>query len=293
VALDSERRDAVEADRMRWASGAGACILLCGCQLTPTFTTGYWYDRAALRPAPVAGALAVRRFEEERPPRKYSTAGRIFLTYVPLLPYVTQPFERLEESVRMISEEIRVGGRGMTLGANPGVAPEYDGYVYTASMARAIAEDLGASGLFTEVVYVGDEPPGVRRFELRGALRESPIERYTTSYGLGMAGVLLWILPVPIGKTTSEVAVDLTLTDRNSGAVLWQHTLDGRVSALFTMYNRALVYGRAGGFSFQLHRPPGDAQVDRQSLFGWHFEALRRAMAAAKPDLARALEKVP
>jgi len=29
--------------------------------------------------------------------------------------------------------------------------------------------------------------------------------------------------------------------------------------------------------------------VDRRSLFGWHFEALRRAFANVKPELAQAL----
>jgi hypothetical protein len=34
---------------------------------------------------------------------------------------------------------------------------------------------------------------------------------------------------------------------------------------------------------------PDVTTVDRQSLFQWHFESLRRSMEAAKPNLARAL----
>lgn len=35
---------------------------------------------------------------------------------------------------------------------------------------------------------------------------------------------------------------------------------------------------------------PSDAQVDRDSIFAWNFEALRRGMQEAKTDLARTLK---
>jgi hypothetical protein len=55
------------------------------------------------------------------------------------------------------------------------------------------------------------------------------------------------------------------------------------------MYSSAMIYGRGGAFSFNLLPPPSDAKVDRHSLFSWHFEALRRGMLEARPDLAAAL----
>lgn len=39
------------------------------------------------------------------------------MTYIPLIPYVSMPFERLEESVRIQSDDIQASGRGITLGA--------------------------------------------------------------------------------------------------------------------------------------------------------------------------------
>jgi hypothetical protein len=272
--------------------GTVALIAVAGCQLTPTFTTGYQVEHAALRPAPLDATLAVRRFEEQRGPRVYSTSGKMFLTYVPLLPYVTLPFERLDESVRMTSDSIAKSGPGMTRWADQGVAPPFDDYEYTASMARAAAEDLAASGLFRDVQYVGDER-GPQRYELSGVLRATPLRNTVSSFGLGMAGVLLWLVPVPIGKTSSEVALDLALTDRDTNTVVWRHSSSGEVSRLYTLYHRQMVYGRGGAFSFNLLPPPADAHVDRHSLFSWHFEALRRVMATVKPDIARALDATP
>jgi hypothetical protein len=107
-----------------------------------------------------------------------------------------------------------------------------------------------------------------------------------------MAGVLLWILPVPMSKTTADVQLDLRLTDLEAGKEVWKGTLHADVSRLITLYtSSAMVYGRSGAFSFNLEPPPGDSQVNPRSLFSWHFEALRRAMLAARPEIATALTR--
>jgi hypothetical protein len=93
-----------------------------------------------------------------------------------------------------------------------------------------------------------------------------------------------------MAKTSAGVTVDLTLTDTDGGAVIWQHTLTSEISRVVNLYtSSAMVYGTGGGFSFNLIPPPADSQVDPHSLFSWHFEALRRAMNEAKPELAAAL----
>jgi hypothetical protein len=257
------------------------------CQIRPTFTTGYMVPGASQAPPAGAARLAVRRFEEARPPRVYTTQGRAFLTYVPLLPYVTLPYERLDESVQQLGEDVRVYDvRDMP------PAPPFETYTYPVSVPRAIADDLAASGLFASVQYVGDRdaPPGYE-YVLNGAVRASPLRSTATPFCLGMAGVLLWLLPVPMQKTTADVAVDLVLTDTRSGRVVWRDTLTGEVSRIATIYNDPIVYGSAGQWSFNLLPLQDDvATVDRHSLFSWHFEALRRAMEAAKPSLAQALQ---
>src|SRR3990172_210174 len=107
-----------------------------------------------------------------------------------------------------------------------------------------------------------------------------------------MAGVLLWFLPVPMAKTAASVEVDLSLVDQQTGEEIWKHTLRSELSRLITLYtSSAMVYGRSGAFSFNLEPPPSDAHVDRRSLFGWHFAALRRAMLDARQDLAASLSR--
>jgi hypothetical protein len=265
-----------------------ALLLGTACQLTATFTTGYQLP-GRISEQSLGRSVAVVPFEEARPPRLYTTSGRLFLTYVPLLPWVTLPFERLDESVEKQSESIEKGGRGITAGAAQSVAPPFEEYSYPRSFPRAIADDLNASGLFREVRFVEADATGGFDYVLRGVVRESPLRNSATSFGLGMAGVLLWIIPVPMQKTSASVVVDLELTEVASGEVVWRRSLDSDVARYATMYSSAIVYGRGGAFSFNLLPPPSDAKVDRHSLFSWHFEALRRGMLDARTDLAAAL----
>ena len=88
---------------IRVVAGLSVLLFLSACQLTPTFTTGYQIP-GALATRPLDRRVAVIPFEEQRPPRVYTKAGRMFLTYVPLLPWVSFPFERLDESVRKQSD---------------------------------------------------------------------------------------------------------------------------------------------------------------------------------------------
>jgi hypothetical protein len=265
-------------------------VLGIGCQLTPTFTTGYQVDPGRLRSAPVPEKLAVVSFEEDRSERYYSSAGRLFMTYIPLIPYVSMPFERLEESIRIQSDDIQASGRGITRGAKQNVAPDFETYYYPNSFPAAIAEDLATAGLFDEVDYVGDGTTNGYRFVLSGTLHASPLRNTTTSFGLGMAGVLLWLLPVPMAKTTASLDLDLVLTDRQTGDVVWTRRLDQSIRRYYTLYtSSAMLYGRGGAFSFNLVPPPSDSKVDRHSLFSWHFEALRRAMLESRDEIAAAL----
>ena len=256
-------------------------VLLCsiavtGCTIRANLDTGFTpAPRAAQQPT--APALAVQRFADERPPRVYSTGGRVFLTYVPFLPYVPVPYERLDESARKAGEEVHLS------------MPPFESYTYPASMARAIADDLNASGLFDRVTYVGAEPAADYRYVLSGTLRASPLEKDFTSYCLGIVGVYLWLLPIPVGQTWASVTIDLTLTDTATGATVWQKHLSHDYAKWMSTYTSGytLVYG--GATSFDIPLLPTTAQVDRNSLFSWHFEVLRQAMQGVPAEIAAAM----
>lgn len=162
--------------------------------------------------------------------------------------------------------------------------------VTSSSCPAAIVEDLASAGLFDGVDFVEDGVTDGYRYVLSGTLHASPLRTTTTSFGLGMAGVLLWILPVPMAKTTASLDLDLVLTDRETGDVVWTKRLDESIRRYYTLYtSSAMIYGRGGAFSFNLVPPPSDSKVDRRSLFSWHFETLRRAMLDSRNEIAAAL----
>jgi hypothetical protein len=140
---------------------------------------------------------------------------------------------------------------------------------------------------------VGDESSKDYAYVMEGTLRRTPLEQTTTSFGLGFVGVLLWLLPIPMSKTSAGIDLDLELLDVRSGELVWARTLRSEISRLITLYtSSAMIYGRSA-FSFNLVPPPSDARVDHRSLFSWHFEALRRGMVESRADLARALKRLP
>jgi hypothetical protein len=281
-----EREEVQKVPRRVVALGA---LLASACQITPNFETGYRSDPTRLRSEPPRGALAVERFEDARPARKYTMAGKLFLLYIPLVPYATLEFERVDESVRIQSESIEKWGPGMTAGAEQNPAGDFADYEYPASFPRAIAADLAETGLFTSSRYGEPDASGGDRYVLEGKLRETLLDTSATSFMLGMFGLTFWLLPVPVAKTSADVQVDLRLVDRPAGKEVWRGTVRGDLSRYFTLYTSGMVYGRAGGYSFTVVPPPSDAQVNPHSLFSWHFEALRRAMLAARPEIAAAL----
>jgi hypothetical protein len=168
-------------------------------------------------------------------------------------------------------------------------APEFAQYEYTSSVPRALADDLRRQGLFRDVQYVGDAAAGDARYVLDGTLQATPLEAKITSYFLGAPGVLLWILPIPIGRITGAIDVSLTLTDTSSGNVVWSETVAADVSRLVFFYTSDVILYGTTPMSYQMPVPPSDAKVDRRSIFAWNFEALRRGMDQAKPRLASAL----
>jgi hypothetical protein len=256
----------------------GLATVLAGCPVNARLTTGYRPATAALRPVPIDASLAVQRFDDQRPPRLYSTQGRALVVMVPLVPYVSLPFERIDETAKLQSEN----------GAQP-TAPDFEQYTYPASFARTIADDLGASGLFKKVIYTGQNGAAGYRYVLDGTLLETPLVQSKTCYLLGLPTCYIDFLGVPSIKMTARVKLQLRLQDTASGASIWNETIEGQASEIYNdAYSSPILYGPSV-FSFVTTIPPADWPVDDRSIFAFHFEALRRAMVEAKPALAAAL----
>lgn len=248
-----------------------------GCAYVPT--RGMSYEPIAVsRPAVESwgGVVAVRSFEDQRPPRAYpGLFATLFLTYVPLLPYVKASYERLDESDEMTRWE-------------RGESYDEDGR-FPNLVARTISDDLRQSGLFDEVVYIGNGPvPRKADFVLEGTLESTEFDIHVTSYMLGMAGVLLWFAPIPNGANGASVAAELRLVDRE-GDSLWNDRLEGRRSTMFSLYGPG-VASISSTFSLEVRRyGSNDEGIDGDSLWAYHASAIRTGMEDVKTSLGAAL----
>lgn len=250
-----------------------ALSLLPGCSYTPTRNFAY-------TPAPVLsdasqkthGVLVVQKLGEARSERTYpNSMGNLFKTYIPLLPNVSMSYERLDESDVMTQKE------------KAGAVEEASDF--KVSVSKSMADDLRSTGLFKEVRYIGDQPvPSDADLVLGGDLNTTALDTTYTSYCLGMVGVILWFLPIPIARTTGHVEASLKMTDP-SGKEVWSYQLKGKSKRTYTMYNSA---GKAisSVYSLEIKRYGKNTEgVDGDSFWAYHASALRTGMVDVKKSL--------
>jgi hypothetical protein len=246
-----------------------------GCTATPT--TSLQYDPISVTVASsTEKTLAVLPLEEGRGPMLHPELQlQLFKTYIPFLPYVRIQYERLDEVYLRHRKSLRHAHSA--------------GEPFTTLFAREIARDLRFAGLFSRVDLVSDDKDAEPHdFVLRGVLRSTGFDIYSSSYMLGMAGVALWFLPMPIGKDVATVSIDLTLED-GAGRTVWRDSFSEHGGKFFTLYNSG---GRSPSTSFRIEIKTygsNDFGIDGNSLWAYHAEALRRGMAGAKASMASAL----
>jgi len=265
----------------------GMLFCVAGCQLTPTFTLGYEPEiDPRLLNLKTEAKLAVVQFDDMRPEKEYASMGRIFLTYVPLVPFIRVPYERMDELVNDISFKIALGGRGMTLAAKQNAAPPLAETRYPVSMAKAVAKDMGQ--YMGKAEFVSAPPKKGYDYVLKGVLRATPVTNWNTSYCLSIFGVLLWFTGLPCGGCTGSTEIDLVLEDK-TGRKIWEGKLDGGDGKLITLYtSSAMVYGRSGAFSMNIY-PCWERGINSRSLFAWNFAALKDGMDGVKGPILRAI----
>lgn len=224
----------------------------------------------AAAPHFVAGGLAVEPFDDRRAERTFpSQRNATLLLFVPLVPSETIPYERLDES----------RAQAMRQSAPVPTADE----LFPVTMARAVADDLAASGLFRDVRF---DTPADADYVLTGVLRSTRFEVWSTSYMLGVGGMILWFAPLPIGGNSADVQIDLALRDRD-GLVVWQYALRAMAEKLFFLYDSGGADVSDGERTLIItHYGANDAGIDPDSLWAYHAAALRHGMAEAKASLA-------
>jgi hypothetical protein len=95
-------------------------------------------------------------------------------------------------------------------------------------IARAVAAELQASGLFREACFTSGlaDSELVLKITVLSTLQEGKV----LSYGLSLYGPLLWLIGFPAGTVSNELALDFDLQDAASGRSLWglrcQRTVD-------------------------------------------------------------------
>lgn len=251
-----------------------------GCSYVPTRSMAYDpIDVPVAAGTPTGGKVVVRVLEDERPPRAYpGMFGSLFLTYIPFVPYIRIPYERLDAS-----DELTQRRHSRPYNEEEG---------FQNLIMRTVADDLRSSGLFEDVLFIGanEETPACD-YVLEGKLSSTEFDVYATSYMLGFVGVALWFLPIPMGANAANVEADLRLLNA-SGDVVWTDMLKGRRSKWFSMYTSGGA-SISSQYSLEITKyGSNDEGIDEKSLWAYHASAIRSGMESVKQSLATALAEV-
>jgi hypothetical protein len=87
------------------------------------------------------------------------------------------------------------------------------------TFARAAAEELRASGLFKEAVFAPRTTE--EDLVLHGEVTSTRYYATLWSYGLSLFAGFPWLIGLPAGTVTNELAIEFHLDDRVTGAVRW------------------------------------------------------------------------
>ena len=167
-------------------------------------------------------------------PRGNSEIGVFLACFVPLMPYGTATYNMPELGPRWKQKDVK---------------PFYPAN----DVARAIAEELDNSGIFSQVVfsrYAKDE-----ELVLNGDLIVLKDDRWITLYGLTyFLGDFLWIMGAPMGGTTNELTLKLTLVERETGKVLWSQTFSERDRKTEWLYSMKAALRHPGLLKTEMHQ---------------------------------------
>ncbi len=88
-------------------------------------------------------------------------------------------------------------------------------------LAKAVATSLGASGLFSHVYFAAEGEKGNADLIVSGRVQRTRYLGRTYTYCLSVAGAALWVLGLPVGDSTDELAFSLEVKDAGNGSPIW------------------------------------------------------------------------
>lgn len=108
-------------------------------------------------------------------------------------------------------------------------------YRPTDDFAKAVVEELQATGFFKEVFFTERESEG--DLILRGEIKSTHFNQKILSYGLSGFATLLWTVGLPAGTVSNELHVRLSVEDKTTRAVLWQNEYKREYDGTFWIYS--------------------------------------------------------
>lgn len=187
---------------LRAASIAMALLFITsGCASTRAWH--YTPDSYARRPEPGSSTVAVTPFRDSRPDVNHNYGLMYLIPLMPIGPVDYSTPESGAEHVTSAAWQFR---------------PSED-------FARGAAAELQASGLFKEAYY--SERGNDADLVFTGNIISTNYSGSIISYGLSAYGPLLWIVGLPAGTVHNELVMEMSLTDRRTGAVVWSGTSRG------------------------------------------------------------------
>ncbi len=105
--------------------------------------------------------------------------------------------------------------------------------------ARVVADEIQKANIFSSVTFVADDQQAPSSdFVLRGSLYSTRWSRTISTYLLGPLGPVLWLVGLPMGNTTTEVAMDMRLTPADDPSrVLWHFSMEFENQEVDTLYH--------------------------------------------------------
>lgn len=196
---------------MLWVKNLG--IMLCiagaatltGCGTTAKFT--YPADASQLLKTSATNAtrdqdVSVPPFEDLRGNK--NQFGTVFLYLIPLSPMGFMRYER-PDAARTFN-----------------TVQEFD-FDAQEDLAKAAAYSLRESNVFNNAFFTFGGRKNESDLILKGQILSTTYKGQTWSYGLSIFGPMLWFIGLPAGTSENDLELGLTLRDRDTDQVIWEH----------------------------------------------------------------------